>query len=289
MAIETTVERGAATGRPSAAAAASHRAGPDWPFWLAAGVVAAGYGALIVGMIVADTRFAPGLSLLRVLGDPEIRAATWLTLASCTISALLSLAVAIPLGYLLSRGRFPGRRLFDAVLDIPIVLPPLVVGLSLLILFMTPLGRALEDWCRFTGTIAGVVLAQFVVGCAFAVRIMRSTFDHLPERPEEVALTLGCTRGQAVLLVTLPAARRGAVTALSIAWARCLGEFGPIMVFAGATPFRTEVLPSTVFIQASVGELESAVAVSLLMIAMALVVLVVMRTWGDAGVGHDRR
>jgi molybdate transport system permease protein len=269
--------------------AAEHRAGPDWPFWLMVGVVAGGYGALIVGMILADTRFAPGLSFLRVLGNDEVRAATWLTLASCTLSALLSLLVAIPLGYLLARGRFPGRRLFDAVLDIPIVLPPLVVGLSLLILFMTPLGRAVEGWFRFTGTVAGVVLAQFVVGCAFAVRIMRSTFDHLPERPEEVALTLGCTRGQAVRLVTLPAARRGAVTALSIAWARCMGEFGPIMVFAGATPFKTEVLPTTVFIQASVGELESAVAVSLLMIAMSLVVLVVMRIWGDAGVVHDRR
>ena len=94
-------------------------------------------------------------------------------------------------------------------------------------------------------------------------------------------MTLGCTRGQAVWLVTLPAARRGMFAAASVAWARSLGEFGPILVFAGATRMKTEVLPTTVWLELSVGNLEASVAVSILMVLMALVVLVAIRLAGE--------
>src|SRR5262249_18474432 len=160
----------------------------------------------------------------------------------------------------------------DAVLDIPIVLPPLVIGLSLLILFQTPGGRLLQDvlekylGTRITYAVPSVILAQFAVACAFAVRTMRVTFDQINPRQEQVALTLGCRRSQAFWLVVLPQARRGIVTAGTLAWARALGEFGPILVFSGATRMKTEVLPTTVFLELSIGNLHTAVAVSLLMV-----------------------
>jgi len=210
-------------------------------------------------------------------------------MVSCTVAAVLSLLVAIPAGYLLARIQFPGRRLLDALLDIPIVLPPLVIGISLLILFQTPIGQLVESHFTFTYTVAGVILAQFTVACAFSVRTMRSTFDQLSSRPEAVAMTLGCNRGQALLYVGLPAAWRGVVTAFTLAWARSLGEFGPILVFAGATRFKTEVLPTTVFLELSVGELNAAVAVSLLMVAMALLVLIVIRFFGEGTGTYDYR
>jgi molybdate transport system permease protein len=95
-----------------------------------------------------------------------------------------------------------------------------------------------------------------------------------------VALTLGCSRGQAFRLVVLPEARTGILAAATLAWARALGEFGPILVFAGATRMRTEVLSTTVFLELSIGRLEGAVAVSLIMVAAALVVLLLMRLLG---------
>jgi molybdate transport system permease protein len=110
---------------------------------------------------------------------------------------------------------------------------------------------------------------------------MRGVFDHLSSRPEDVAMTLGCSRGQAVWLVTLPAARRGMFAAFSIAWARSLGEFGPILVFAGATRKKTEVLPTTVWLELSVGNLEAAIAVSILMVLLAVVVLASVRIAGE--------
>lgn len=127
-----------------------------------------------------------------------------------------------------------------------------------------------------------VVLAQFAVSCAFAVRTMRVTFDQINPRAEDVARTLGCTRGQAFLQVALPQAWRGILTAGTISWARALGEFGPILVFAGATRFRTEVLSTTVFLELSVGQLDAAVAVSLMMVLMAVAVLLFLR-WLGAG------
>jgi molybdate transport system permease protein len=109
---------------------------------------------------------------------------------------------------------------------------------------------------------------------------MRVTFDQINPRAEEVARTLGCTRAQAFVKVALPQSWRGMITAGTIAWSRALGEFGPIMVFAGTTRMKTEVLSTSVFLELSVGELNAAVAISLIMVAMASVVLVVLRWTG---------
>ena len=253
---------------------------PD-PLWIVTGLITAAYLLFLLSLLGATALHSSPSDLLLALGSRQIRYAFGLSLLSCTLSALLSLLVAVPVGYLLSRGRFPGKAWLDAALDIPIVLPPMVVGLCLLIFFQTPAGKLIEKAIPFTYTIAGVVLAQCVIGTAFAVRTMRGTFDHLSARPEEVAMTLGCSRATAVCRVTLPAASRGMFAAASIAWARSLGEFGPILVFAGATRMKTEVLPTSVWLELSVGNLEAAIAVSLLMVALAVLVLTAVRMAGE--------
>jgi molybdate transport system permease protein len=270
---------------PPPAALPAHAPGPDWPFYLGLGILGGLYVFLIVAMLVADAVFTSPVHFTQALASPEIRFAIRLSLISCTISTILSLWVGVPLGYLLSRVRFPGKDLVDTILDIPIVLPPLVIGLSLLILFQTPPGRALQRYVPITYAVPAVILAQFSVSAAFAVRTMRVTFDQIHPRTEQVALTLGCTRSQVFWLVLLPQAWRGVLTATTLSWARALGEFGPILVFAGATRMRTEVLPTTVFLELSVGNLEAALAVSLLMVLVAVVVLVITRAFGLRGTG----
>lgn len=257
------------------------------PFFLVMGGLSSCFVVLIVLLVAADVAFTSFGDFRDALLKPEIQAAFWLTLFTCSLAALLSLWVGTPLGYLLSRYRFPGRWLVDTIVDIPIVLPPLVLGLSLLILFHLPIGGwELEKWLRddvgfpVAFRWPAVVLAQFTVASAFAVRTMRVTFDQINPRTEDVARTLGCTRGQAFLQIALPQAWRGMITAGTISWARSLGEFGPILVFAGATRMRTEVLSTTVFLELSIGNLDAAVAVSLLMVAIAVVVLLVLRTVG---------
>lgn len=261
---------------------------------------------MIVALLVADLWYAvtnvSGEELRDLVHDERIAYSVKLTLFSCTVTAVLSLIVAVPSGYILSRYRFPGKTLVDAVLDIPIVLPPLVVGLSLLILFnkMPPWGPSFEDMIEegmrklfpgmrnpgVTYNVPAVILAQFSVACAFAVRTMRNTFDQISPRTEQVALTLGCSRARAFFSVVIPEAWRGVSTAGTLAWTRSMGEFGPILVFAGSTRGRTEVMSSTVFLEFSVGALERAVVVSLAMVTIAVVVLIAVRMWDRNQEGH---
>lgn len=336
----------------------SKRRRSDIPFLSGLGAITFMYLLLIVGMLAANMRYTSFGDLSEAIANPDIQFSIRLTLITCTITAILSVFVAVPTGYLLSRYRFPGKQLVDAILDIPIVLPPLVIGLSLLILFnnfplvVTPIGHVLalasglgifwiiqhnarsktrniplllicllvfyipviltyvceakgiesiEILCQrvfgkllaitgiknvnpmlepgVTYKVAAVIIAQFTVSCAFAVRTMRHTFEQISPRTEQVALTLGCTRSQAFWSVVLPEAGRGILTAGTLAWARAMGEFGPILVFAAATRGRTEVLSTSVFLEITVGNLEGAVAVSMIMVTVAIIVLVTVRFW----------
>lgn len=278
-----------------------HRVRSDTPFYVALFSISAAYVLLLLAMLAADAAFIiagvgtptisaewsaehPWAAMLidnpigAALADPNIQYSVYLSLISCAVTTILSLWVAVPVGYLLSRHRFWGRSLLDAILDIPIVLPPLVVGLSLLILFQY-LPESIRSSVVYQ--IPAVILAQFVVACAFAVRTMRASFDALDPRREQVALTLGCNRFQAFGRVVLPETGPGLLTAATLAWARSLGEFGPLLVFAGATRGKTEVLSTTVFLELSIGNLKGAVAVSFVMITAALIVLVIARVWGS--------
>ena len=248
----------------------------DRGFIAALSAVGAVYVLLIVALILSQLRYAGASEFAEALASREIRAAIVLTLWTSGLSALISVAVAVPLGYVLSRTSFAGKRLVDVLIEIPIVLPPLVVGIGLLILFQTPGLKALD----VTYGRAAVVVAQTAVAAAFAVRTLKVTFDQLSPRTEQVARTLGCTRAGAFFRVSLPEARRGVLTAGTLAWARSIGEFGPVLVFAGATRGKTEVLATTIFLEYSIGRLEAAAAVSLLMVAMAVAVLLVVRRFG---------
>jgi len=277
-------------------------AASDTLFHAALVVIGAAYVLLIVAMLVADGAYMVGQTvkataesprgwlamvsdnpMIVALADRKIQYSIWLSMISCTLSAILSVLVAVPLGYLMSRHRFFGERLLDAIVDIPIVLPPLVVGLSLLILFQFPPFSAIARDVVYQ--VPAVILAQFAVACAFAVRTMKHTFDHINPRYEQVALSLGCSRAEAFGWVVLPEAGRGMTTAFTLAWARSLGEFGPLLIFAGATRMKTEVLSVSVFLEMNVGNLEAAVAVSLVMVAAAVIVLILARLYGSRDIG----
>src|SRR5260221_599259 len=121
------------------------------------------YVVLIVAMLAADLLFTTPGDFIEALASPEIRYAIRLSLISCTISTLMAMWVAVPLGYLLARTTFPGKAAVDTLLDVPIVLPPLVIGLSLLILFQTDFGKLVQQLLTVTYAVPSVILAQFSV------------------------------------------------------------------------------------------------------------------------------
>ncbi len=240
--------------------------------------VVALFVGLVLVLVVGDVAYIDLSSAAEVLRSPFIRSALYLSLWTSILAVLIGLLFAVPMGYALSRFRFPGLTLVDSVVDLPIVLPPLIVGLSLLVFFKTGVGRWIEaSGLEFVYQRKGIVLCQFLVSASFGIRAAKLAFDGVDPRVEHVALTLGCTRAQAFFRVALPLARGGIVAGGILIWARAFGIFGALMVFVGAVRLRTEVLPTTIYLEQSVGRIEVALAVAVLMLVLATVALVAIR------------
>lgn len=280
----------------------------DAIFWSTLMSFAALYLLLILGMVFADLQYTRWADIQEALRNENFRFSMALSLVTCTISSILATWFAIPIGYLLARvntasisrrfaihpwrRRFAllGRNLIETLFDVPVVMPPLVVGLSLLVLFQTSGGQWIDvQFARLmsaigfpgiqgiTYEIPAIVLAQFVVATAFAIRIMRAAFEQIDQEPEAVALVMGATRSQAFTSVALPQVWKGVVNGITIAWAVSLGEFGPILIFAGTARMKTEVLSTNVFLNFSIGNLRAAVAGAIIMLTLAGAILVTTR------------
>jgi len=239
--------------------------------------------ALIAGVFLTITRDA----IAQAFGEPALFNAIKLSVVTSVASALLSVAVAVPAGYVLSRHRFPGRFLADTLLDLPIVLPPLVMGLCVLIFFNTAVGRWIDRGLVPGGLFIyrplGIVLVQFIVGCAFAVRVIKAGFDSLDRRYEEVAMTLGANRAQTFRKVVLPNVVPSLIAGGVISWARIFGLFGPILLVCGTMRGRTEIMPTTIFLETSIGRIEVALVIGACMILISLATLIVFKRLGGRG------
>jgi molybdate transport system permease protein len=241
-------------------------------------------GLFVVGwlaLIFADIGYIRPQAVIDAIVSPQIQAAVRLSLWTTMLTTAIGMLFAIPMGYALSRYRFPGHVLIDSLVDLPIILPPLIVGLSLLVFFQTEVGRLIQRaGLEFVFQPSGIVLCQLLVSTSFGIRAMKLTFDGIDVRLEHVALTLGSSRVGAFFRIALPMAWRGVVASAILVWTRALGIFGPLMVFVGAVAYRTEVLPTTVYLQQSIGQLEVALAVGVLMLMLAATALVGIRVVG---------
>jgi molybdate transport system permease protein len=165
-------------------------------------------------------------------------------------ATLLVLPPAAGLGWLFARRAFPGKSLVETGLMLPLVVPPVVTGWLLLLLFGRAglLGRTLADFdAAIAFTPAAAVLASAVMAVPLAFRACRIAFEQVDPRLEGVARTLGASSARTFFAIALPLARGGVVAAAVLAFARCLGEFGATMVFAGNVPGETQTLPLLVY------------------------------------------
>ena len=243
-------------------------------------------------------------AIRQAFADPAIRNGVYLSLMTTAASTILSMLVAIPAGYVLSRTRFPGHAVVDTVLDLPIVMPPLVMGLCILLFFNTAPGRYIDrqllqdiGWLLglnlleegeglFLYEWPGIILVQFIVGCAFAVRVIKSGFDASDPAQEDVAMALGANRRQTFLKVVLPGIGPSLVAGVVITWARIFGLFGPILLVCGTMRTRswdrvgTEIMPTTIYLEASIGRLNVALVLAAGMILLSMVTLVIVKRFG---------
>jgi molybdate transport system permease protein len=232
----------------------------------------------VVGIIVSMFTFTDWNTFIAALFSEEILFAIRLSLITATIATVIAILIAIPVAYAISYTRFPGKDLVDSLLDLPIVISPVALGAALLVFFNTPLGAGINDnVIKFVFAVPGIVLAQVVVISALAIRLLKSTFDSIDPRYEQVGRTLGLNKGKAFIKITLPLAKDGLIAAGILTWARAVGEFGATVTLAGATAMKTETLPTAIFLSLASADVEKAIAVIFLLVIIAVSALLIMR------------
>jgi molybdate transport system permease protein len=223
---------------------------------------------------------APWSTLPERLTDPGILAALRLSLETATLATAASLVLGVPLAWVLARTELPGRRLLRALVTVPLVLPPVVGGVALLLVFGRRglLGAWLDTHFGITlpFTTAGVVVAEAFVAMPFLVISVEGALRGADARYEEAAATLGAGRWTAFRRVTLPLVGPGVAAGAVLCWARALGEFGATITFAGNFPGRTQTMPLAVYL-ALEQDLDAAIVLSLVLLVVSVVVLAGLR------------
>ncbi len=248
--------------------------------------------ALPLAAIIWRT-FDSGVFLTSVR-KPVVLQALRLTAWTSLLTLALSVAFGTPLAYGLARARFPGKRLVDTLVDLPIVLPPVVAGVGLLMAFGRRglLGQRLDagftvpllglhvPGFSLAFTSAAVVLAQLFVSAPFFIRAARGGFARVEREVEEAAAIDGASPWQTFRLITVPLALPALSSGLVLCWARAVGEFGATMMFAGNFIGRTQTMPLAVM-GAMESDLYAALALSVVLIALSFAVLLIYRLVGS--------
>jgi len=201
-----------------------------------------------------------------------------LSLRVALVSVIFSLPLAILVAYVLARFSFPGKMLFDAFVHLPLVLPPVVVGFALLVLFGRhgPVGRLLDEWFGivFAFRWTGAALASAIMGFPLMVRAIRLSIAAIDRRLEVAARTLGGSRSWVFASITLPLAAPGIITGMLLSFARGLGEFGATITFVSNIPGQTQTLPLAIytFTQVPSGD-AGALRLSIVAVLLSLVAL----------------
>jgi molybdate transport system permease protein len=204
----------------------------------------------------------------------------WLSVQLATTTMLLLLVIATPLAWWLARTRSRSRSVVQAIVALPIVLPPTVMGFYLLIL-LGPAGAIGEWWVELTGSaltfsFTGLVIASCVYSLPFAVQPIMSAFESVDQRDLEAAWTLGADRRDAFFSIALPQSTRGYLNAAVLSFAHTLGEFGVVLMVGGNIPGETRLISIAIYDQVESLNYAAAHRLSALLLVFAFVVLLAM-------------
>ncbi len=223
---------------------------------------------------------APWSTLPAQLAGPEVGQALRLSLVCASLATVLCMVLGVPLAWLLARATFPGRRILRALVTVPLVLPPVVGGVSLLLLLGRRglLGQHLDTWFGISlpFTTAAVVLAEAFVALPFLVIAVEGALRGADRRYEDAAATLGASRMLIFRRVTLPMIAPGVTAGAVLCFARALGEFGATITFAGSFPGVTRTMPIAVYLALETDP-EAAIVLSLVLLAVSVLVLAGLR------------
>ena len=231
-----------------------------------------------VVLIFSLLTFFEGKSFLEVLLAPDTLFAIRLSLVAATIATLLAVAIGLPAAYALSRASFPGKKLVDTFLELPMIMSPIALGAALLIFFNTSFGAAIQEkGILFVFEFPGIVLAQFATIAGLATRLMKTALDEISPRYEAVARSLGSSAWGAFWKITFPLAFRGLIGAAILCWAKAIGEFGATVTLAGTMAFKTETMPIAIFMALASADLRKTIILILILAGIGLSALYAVR------------
>jgi molybdate transport system permease protein len=232
------------------------------------------YAVLIFSLLT----FFEGQSFLEVLLAPDTLFSIRLSLLAATIAMLLAVAIGLPAAYALSRASFPGKKLVDTFLELPMIMSPIALGAALLIFFNTPVGTTIQEkGIYFVFEFPGIVLAQFATIAGLATRLMKTALDEISPRYEAVARSLGSSAWGAFWRITFPLAFRGMVSAMVLCWAKAVGEFGATVTLAGTMSFKTETMPIAIFMALASADIRKTIILILILAGIGLSALYAVR------------
>lgn len=238
---------------------------------LVTGMVLLFIGSAIFAIVAGGiSHFGEAISSEEVLFSLRMSATT------SSISTVICLLLSLPTAYALSHVSFPGKRLAEILMELTLSLPYILLGFALLLIFSSPLGKALKEaGFAVVFSPAGIVFAQMIVNLPFAIRMMRTAFVGVNPRVEFVAQTLGAMPWDVFRTIIVPMCRNQIISAFVLTWARGMGEFGATLMLVGVTRMKTETLPGSIYLSISTGNTETAMATAMIMLLVSAFTLVV--------------
>ena len=264
---------GAAKRRPRFSPWVEHSILPGFP--IAMGITLAYLGVIVILPLIALSIRPWELGLdgvWQALTAPRVAAALKLSFGLSALAALVNAPLGILLAWTLTRYEFPGRRILDALVDLPFALPTAVAGIALTALYAPtgPLGAlAAKVGIKTAYSPLGIFIALIFIGLPFVVRALQPVLQDLDHEVEEAAQTLGANSLQRAVMVVLPALAPSLVSGVSLAFARAVGEYGSVVFIAGNMPMRTEIAPLIIVIKLEQYDYAGAAAVGLAMVAIS--------------------
>jgi sulfate transport system permease protein len=258
------------------------------------------FTVLYLGLIVIvplstlplKTASAPWATFVETITDTRVIASYRLTIGASLAAAAINAVFGSLVAWVLVRYRFPGRRLVDALIDLPFALPTAVAGITLTALYAPNgwLGRPLADaGVRVAFTPLGITIALIFIGLPFVVRTLQPVIEDLDVQVEEAAASLGASRWQVVSRVILPYLYPAWLTGFALAFARALGEYGSVVFISGNMPMRTEITPLLIITKLEQFDYAGATAIALVMLVMSFVLLLAINAlqhWTGRRLAH---
>lgn len=247
-------------------------------FWFLGSLLLAFLLIPLLGLLLTQS----GASLADVARMPDVRDAIALSLEGAFLSATVAALLGVPLAYALARTAFPGKGLVAALVDLPLAVPHTVAGIALLIVFGRHgvLGQPLQTLgLKFWGTLAGIVVAMLFVSVPYTVNAARIGFEAVDPRLERIARTLGLGPWRTFWRITLPLARRGIMTGITLTYARSISEFGAVIILV-YYPMTAPVKIYELFLRFG---LEQSASAAVLLLIVSLSLFVFLRTLAQRG------